>query len=47
MAAYFEEFKEDGGQTGWGFVKDVGTIAAEIEAEVNEKTKAQKASENG
>ena len=43
MAAYFEEFKEDGGQTGWGFVKDVGTIAAEIEAEVNEKNKAQKA----
>jgi len=43
MAAYFEDFKEDGGQTGWGFVKDVGTIAAEIEAEVNEKNKAQKA----
>ena len=45
VAAYFEEFKEDGGQTGWGFVKDVGTIAAEIESEVNEKTKAKKASE--
>jgi hypothetical protein len=45
MAAYFEEFKEDGGQTGWGFVKDVGTIAAEIEAEINEKTKLQKAGE--
>lgn len=45
MAAYFEEFKEDGGQTGWGFVKDVGTIAAEIEAEVNEKSKAKKATE--
>lgn len=45
MAAYFEEFKEDGGQTGWGFVKDVGTIAAEIEAEVNEKNRAQKARE--
>ena len=45
MAAYFEEFKEDGGQTGWGFVKDVGTIAAEIEAEVNEKSKAKKAAE--
>lgn len=45
MAAYFEEFKEDGGQTGWGFVKDVGTIAAEIESEVNEKSKAKKASE--
>jgi len=43
MAAYFEDFKEDGGQTGWGFVKDVGTIAAEIEAEVSEKNKAQKA----
>ena len=43
IAAYFEEFKEDGGQTGWGFVKDVGTIAAEIEAEVNEKNRAQKA----
>lgn len=45
MAAYFEEFKEDGGQTGWGFVKDVGTIAAEIEAEVNEKSRAKKAME--
>ena len=45
IAAYFEEFKEDGGQTGWGFVKDVGTIAAEIESEVNEKSKAKKASE--
>jgi len=45
IAAYFEEFKEDGGQTGWGFVKDVETIAAEIESEVNEKTKAKKASE--
>lgn len=45
MAAYFREFKEDGGQTGWGFVKDVGTIAAEIEAEVNEKSKAKKATE--
>ena len=43
IAAYFDEFKEDGGQTGWGFVKDVGTIAAEIEAEVNEKNRAQKA----
>ena len=45
MAAYFEEFKEDGGQTGWGFVKDVGAIAAEIESEINEKSKAKKASE--
>ena len=45
VAAYFEEFKEDGGQTGWGFVKDVGAIAAEIESEVNEKSKARKASE--
>jgi hypothetical protein len=45
IAAYFEEFKEDGGQTGWGFVKDVETIAAEIESEVNEKSKAKKASE--
>ena len=45
MAAYFEEFKEDGGQTGWGFVKDVGTIAAEIESEVNEKSRARRATE--
>jgi len=45
MAAYFEEFKEDGGQTGWGFVKDVGTIAAEIEAEINEKSRAKRATE--
>jgi len=45
MAAYFEEFKADGGQTGWGFVKDVATIAEEIESEVNEKSKAKKARE--
>ena len=43
MEAYFEEFKEDGGQTGWGFVKPLNQIAAEIEAESTEPGKVKKA----
>ena len=40
---YLNEFKEDGGQTGWGFVKPLQQIAAELDAETNEGSKAKKA----
>lgn len=43
MAKYLSEFKEDGGQTGWGFVKPLQQIAAELDAETNEGNKAKKA----
>ena len=43
MEAYFDEFKEDGGQTGWGFVKPLNQIASEIEAESTEPGKVKKA----
>jgi len=42
-AKYLAEFKEDGGQTGWGFVKPLQQIAAELDAETNEANKAKKA----
>ena len=43
MQAYFDEFKEDGGQTGWGFVKSLDQIAKEIEAESTEPGKVKQA----
>lgn len=43
MAKYLSEFKEDGGQTGWGFVKPLQQIAAELDAETDEGNKAKKA----
>jgi hypothetical protein len=43
MQAYFDEFKEDGGQTGWGFVKSLDQIAKEIEAESTEPGKVRQA----
>ena len=43
IAKYLSEFKEDGGQTGWGFVKPLEQIAAELDAETNEGNKAKKA----
>lgn len=43
VAKYLSEFKEDGGQTGWGFVKPLETIAAELNNETNEGNKAKKA----
>jgi hypothetical protein len=42
-AKYLSEFKEDGGQTGWGFVKPLEKIAAELDSETNEASKAKKA----
>lgn len=45
MTRYFNEFKEDGGQTGWAHVKPVSEIAAEIEALTSEKSKSKKAAE--
>mgnify|MGYP003634300925 CR=1 FL=1 len=44
-AAYFEDFQTDGGQTGWGFVKDLESISKEIESQINDKSKARKATE--
>lgn len=43
LAKYLEEFKADGGQTGWGFVKPLQQIAAELDLETNEGNKAKKA----
>ena len=45
MQRYFDEFKEDGGQTGWAHIKPVSQIAAEIEAMTTEDSKAKKAKE--
>lgn len=45
MQRYYDEFREDGGQTGWAHVKPVTEIAAEIEAMTSEQSKAKKASE--
>ncbi len=39
---YFQEFQEDGGQTGWGYQKDLKQIASELENEVDGKTGARK-----
>lgn len=41
-AAYFEDFQTDGGQTGWGFVKDLESISKEIESQITEKVKQEK-----
>ena len=43
IGKYLSEFKEDGGQTGWGFVKPLETIAAELNSETDEGNKAKKA----
>ena len=43
IAKYLDEFKADGGQTGWGFVKPLQDIAAELDLETNEGNKAKKA----
>lgn len=43
LAKYLTEFKEDGGQTGWGFVKPLQDIAADLQNETNEGNKAKKA----
>ena len=41
LAKYYQEFKDDGGKTGWGYVKPLADIAAELERETGGKTKAQ------
>lgn len=43
IAKYLSEFKEDGGQTGWGFIKPLQEIAADLNNETSEKNKARKA----
>jgi len=43
LAKYLDEFKADGGQTGWGFVKPLQEIAADLDLETNEGNKAKKA----
>ena len=41
ISKYFEEFKEDGGKTGWAFAKPLDQIASELEGDTNEKTRTQ------
>ena len=43
IAKYLSEFKEDGGQTGWGFIKPLQEIAEDLNNETSEKNKARKA----
>ena len=39
---YYEQFKEDGGKTGWAYQKSLEDIAAELEIDDSGKTGAQK-----
>ena len=39
---YYEQFKEDGGKTGWAYQKNLEDIAAELEIDDSGKTGAQK-----
>tara|TARA_R110002096_G_scaffold2864_2_gene14567 strand:- start:377 stop:8917 length:8541 start_codon:yes stop_codon:yes gene_type:complete len=39
---YYEEFKEDGGKTGWAYQKSLEDIASELEIDDSGKTGAQK-----
>ena len=41
LAKYYQEFKDDGGKTGWGYVKPLKEIAERLEKETGGKTKAQ------
>jgi len=38
---YFEEFKEDGGKTGWAYAKSLDQIANELEGAAEDKTRTQ------
>ena len=38
---YFEEFKEDGGKTGWAYAKSLDQIASELEGSTQDKTRTQ------
>ena len=39
---FFDEWREDGGQTGWNYVKELEQIAAELSVEANDLSKGQK-----
>ena len=39
---YFEDFKEDGGKTGWAYAKDLSEIAKDLQTETGKKNAAQK-----
>ena len=41
FAQYFEEFKEDGGRTGWAYQKELAQIAEQLQGETGDKTRAQ------
>jgi len=41
IGKYYQEFKEDGGQTGWAYQKTLQQIASELESETGNKTRAQ------
>jgi hypothetical protein len=41
FAQYFEEFKEDGGRTGWAYQKELAQIAKQLEGETGDKTTSQ------
>ena len=38
---YFQEFKEDGGKTGWAYAKSLDQIASELEGATGDKTRTQ------
>ena len=38
---YFQEFKEDGGKTGWAYAKSLDQIASELSGETEDKTRTQ------
>tara|TARA_Y100000361_G_scaffold63285_1_gene55655 strand:+ start:13691 stop:21913 length:8223 start_codon:yes stop_codon:yes gene_type:complete len=41
FAQYFDEFKEDGGRTGWAYQKELAQIAEQLEGETGDKTTSQ------
>ena len=41
FAQYFEEFKEDGGRTGWAYQKELAQIAEQLQGETGDKTTSQ------
>ncbi len=41
IGKYYQEFVEDGGQTGWGYQKSLQEIAADLERSTTDKSRAQ------
>ena len=41
VGKYYQDFVEDGGQTGWGYQKDLQQIAADLEKSTTDKSRAQ------